>query len=77
MGYVFAMAPCCGCGRVFSFNPNLVPSITLVAERGREPICAACVIRVNPMRRKNGLDPIVPLPGAYEEADESEIAWDP
>lgn len=71
MGYVMAMGPCAGCHRVFSFNPTRVPSITLKGER--EPICATCVERVNPERKKNGLPPIVPLPGAYEACDEYEL----
>ncbi len=29
--------------------------------------------RANPIREANGLDPIVPLPGAYEADDESEL----
>lgn len=74
MGFVFATSSCVGCGRVFSYNPMRVPSITI---RGtREPICIACVERVNPMRIKNGLPPIEPLPGAYEAADESELPYD-
>ena len=39
----------------------------------REPICQACVDQLNPIRIKNGLQPIVPLPGAYEPQDEDEI----
>jgi hypothetical protein len=39
----------------------------------REPICRNCVERVNPQRIKNGLEPIVPLPDAYEPVDESEL----
>jgi len=73
MGYVMATAPCAGCGRPFCFHPLRVPSITINPERGREPICADCVARVNPMREKNGLPPIVPLPGAYEPCEEGEL----
>lgn len=74
MGYVLAHGNCIGCGRVFSFNPMRVPSCSAVTGT-REPICLGCVERVNPMRIKNGLPPIVPLPGAYEAADESEMLW--
>lgn len=74
MGFAFVMASCCGCGQPFTFHPNLVPSITI--EGARRPICRACVNLVNPQRIKNGLEPIRPLPGAYEAADESEIDWD-
>lgn len=68
MGVMFAMAACCGCGRLFTFNPDLVPSVTI--RETREPICASCVEIVNPRRIANGLAPIVPLPGAYEPIDE-------
>jgi hypothetical protein len=71
MGYAFYMSPCCGCGRLFSYNPMRVPSCRI---RGvREPICQSCVERVNPMRRANGLEPITPLPDAYEACEESEL----
>ena len=71
MGYITAMAPCVGCGRPFSFNPVRVPSITI--NGSKQPICANCVARVNPMRIANGLEPIVPLPDAYEACAEDEI----
>jgi len=71
MGYVIAMSPCIGCRTLFSYNPMRVPSITI---RGsREPICRACVERVNPQRIANGLEPIEPLPGAYEACPENEL----
>jgi len=73
MAFVFVTSPCFGCGKPFSYHPNKVPSIT--HEGTRKPVCADCVERVNPLRKKNGLQPIVPLPGAYEAADESEIVW--
>ena len=71
MGYVFATSACAGCKRLFSYNPVRVPSIRI--NGSREPICAACVERVNPTRLKNGLAPIVPLDGAYDACDETEI----
>jgi hypothetical protein len=71
MGYVTVYAPCIGCRRVFSFNPVKVPSIT--HNGTRQPICADCVGRVNPMRKANGLEPIVPMHDAYDACDESEI----
>lgn len=71
MGYVTATSPCIACGVLFSYNPNRVPSIR-IAGGPREPICAACVVRINPRRIANGLPPIVPLPGAYEPMDERE-----
>lgn len=64
MGYYFATGHCYGCGRLFTFNPGLVPSIRI--EGSREPICGECVERANPMREANGLEPIRVLPGAYD-----------
>jgi hypothetical protein len=72
MGYVSAMSPCIGCGNVFSYNPMRVPSCSAVTGK-REPICARCVERVNPIRIKNGLEPIVPHPDAYEACHENEL----
>lgn len=70
-GYAFMVSPCVGCGRVFTYNPHRVPSITV---RGsREPICQACVDAVNPTRVANGLDPIVVLPDAYDAIPEEEL----
>jgi Fe-S-cluster-containing dehydrogenase component len=73
MGYVYATGTCIGCGNLFSFHPNKVPSLTYNGTR--QPVCQGCVDRVNPMRKANGLPPIVPLPGAYEPADENDINW--
>jgi len=63
---MFVLGQCFGCRRLFTFNADLVPSISIGIDGIREPICAACVAKVNPRRLANGLDPIVPLPGAYE-----------
>ena len=71
MGYMFCMGPCCGCGKVFSFNPHDVPSAIVNGER--EPICEPCVIAANPIRIANGLEPIRIRPGAYEPIDEHEL----
>lgn len=72
MAYMLCTSNCFGCKRLFSYNPDLVPSIR-VNSRGqadpngtREPICQTCVERVNPLREKNGLEPIAVLPGAYD-----------
>jgi hypothetical protein len=72
MGYVTAMSPCVGCGQPFAYNPVRVPSCSAITGK-REPICATCVARVNPIRIKKGLVPIVPHPDAYEGCDESEL----
>jgi hypothetical protein len=71
VGYLLALSPCYACKQLFSYNPRKVPSI--LVDGAREPICLACVVRVNPRRIANGLDPIVPLPGAYEPCEESEL----
>lgn len=71
-GYLFALGPCIGCGRTFSFNPHKVPSSSAVTGQ-REPICEACVIRLNGIRVKHGMPPIAVLPGAYEVTPEDEI----
>jgi hypothetical protein len=71
MGYAIATSNCIGCKRLFSYNPMRVPSITIMGSR--EPICQACVTRVNPMREKNGLPPIAPASDAYDACDESEL----
>jgi hypothetical protein len=71
MGYALCTGTCIGCGRIFSFNPMRVPSIRI--KGNREPICQGCVDRINPKRIANGLEPIVPLPDAYDACDESEL----
>jgi hypothetical protein len=71
MGYAIVMSACYGCHRLFSYNPVRVPSVTV--NGAREPICRACIERVNPMRLAKGLPPIVPLPDAYEAVEESEL----
>lgn len=67
--YMTCMAECVGCRNVFSFNPDLVPSIMI--NGFKEPICKNCIKRINPQRIANGLEPIVPLPGAYDGIDDS------
>jgi hypothetical protein len=71
MGYAVVIGPCFGCARPFSYNPRLVPSLTV--DGVREPICQLCVDRANPKRIARGLPPIVPLPGAYEPIEETEL----
>ena len=69
------MSPCISCGRIFSYNPVRVPSWRDPKTNSREPICLACVERINPKRIANGLEPIVPAPDAYEPCDENELDW--
>ena len=66
MGWMIATSECFACHRIFSYNPERVPSIISPKTGTKEPICLACVERANPIRIKNGLEPIRPLPGAYE-----------
>ena len=68
-GYMFVLGPCAGCGTVFAFNADLVPSVRVNGQR--EPICAACVTAANPIRRAHGLDPIVVHPDAYQPSEDT------
>jgi hypothetical protein len=70
-GYVMAHSNCYGCGRLFAYNPNRVPSIFINDQR--EPICLACVHQCNPARVRNGLQPIIPHRDAYEPCPEEEL----
>ena len=72
MGYVTAMSPCIGCGRVFSYNPMRVPSSSVVTGK-REPICESCFDRINLRRGTQGLEPFARHPDAYEACEESEL----
>ena len=72
MAYVLCTSECYGCKRIFSYNPIRVPSIRIKGVR--EPVCRDCVESViNPQRAKDGLEPFVPAPDAYEACDESEL----
>ncbi len=64
MGYYFLTAPCYVCGRLFTSNPNSVPSFE------NQPICRPCIERVNEERRKNRLPEWPILPDAYGVAEE-------
>jgi len=74
VGFIQAFSACIACTRPFFYNPMRVPSFT--RDGVREPICPDCIDRINTLRRANGLPPIVPLAGAYEAADESELPDD-
>jgi hypothetical protein len=69
MGYFYTMGACINCGGIFSFNANLVPSSSALTGH-REPICSNCIEHINSIRIEKGLEPIVPLPGAYEAEEE-------
>jgi hypothetical protein len=70
MGYFTVYSPCVRCRRPFHYNPTRVPSVRVAGVR--EPLCLSCVEAVNVLRTAKGLDPIVPLPGAYEAVPEEE-----
>jgi hypothetical protein len=65
---MFAIGPCYTCGKYIRFNPYLVPAIP--ADKSgtgtREPVCRECIEKANPARIKNGLEPIIIHPDAYE-----------
>jgi hypothetical protein len=71
MGYAMCMGRCFNCNQMFSFNPIRVPSIRV--DGVRQPICAACVEKANPLRVANGLEPIVPHKDAYTYCNEEEL----
>lgn len=73
MSYVFIVGTCVGCGKMFSFHPNKVPSISITGVK--EPICEDCVKRVNPIREAKGLSLITYSKDAYEVTDEQDIDW--
>jgi hypothetical protein len=77
-GFV-AAGPCFLCGRIFTFAPDLVPSVPIDPETDlppdlggdasraiSQPLCEQCVALVNPKRVALGLEPIPVLPGAYD-----------
>ncbi len=65
--YCRVVRACYGCGVRFVHNPYSGPTVQPGGEKGRvEPVCRACVDRVNYRREANGL-PLVPIKrGAYE-----------
>lgn len=71
MSYAICIGTCIGCRQLFGFNPHRVPSV--LVEGVREPVCAECVARVNPLRRARGLAEIVPAADAYEPVEASAL----
>jgi hypothetical protein len=63
-GFLFVIGDCYRCKRLFGFNADRVPSLTV--DGVRQPFCRDCVDAVNPIRIAKGLQPIIPLPGAYD-----------
>ena len=69
MGYYFATGNCLACGKLFTFNPHLVPSVS-VNGAPREPVCQDCIEIANIKRRAKGIAELAILPGAYAPAQE-------
>ena len=67
MGYVFLTGACGSCGRIFSYNPNYVPSLNNAA------FCESCMTIANAKREEMGLPPHPIHPQAYEPLPEEEL----
>lgn len=52
-GGTFALGGCYACGRVFAFDPELVPVIP-DANGVKQPICKTCMDRANALRLRDG-----------------------
>jgi len=74
MEYILCLGPCIGCGTLFTFNPERVPSIRI--DGVRQPICRACFERRQAHRRANNLPVETLLPGAYDPAPADSIGFD-
>jgi len=70
MGYMSCISPCYGCKNIFEYNPYHVPSIRI--NDVREPVCEACMHKINAYRIDHGLDPFYIYPDAYQPIDEDE-----
>lgn len=79
-GHVAVYGPCWSCRRLFTYDPDRVPSLPVDlatntpadvgehapgAEYVRLAICRTCVDRANDARRARGAPVIDVLPGAY------------
>jgi hypothetical protein len=60
---LIALGPCVACARMFTFDPDRVPSVLYEGERW--PVCPDCLERLNEMRRARGLEAHRPAAGAY------------
>lgn len=65
MAFMCVIGNCYGCSKLFSFNPNYVPSIRPTPEAPREPICRECIEKANSQREASGLPPFQIHPEAY------------
>ena len=67
MGYVLMVGTCGACKKIFSFNPNKVPSLNNI------PFCKECIDKANPIRKANGLPEIRYAADAYAAIPEEEL----
>jgi hypothetical protein len=65
MAYMLCVGHCICCKRVFSFNPDRVPS-TRAITGSKEPVCQLCMAMLNAKRQAAGLEPFPIMPGAYD-----------
>jgi hypothetical protein len=72
-GFVLATSACFFCKQLFSYNPHRVPSTPPEWHPTREPVCAACMARINHMRTEAGVPPFPIYPDAYEPLPEAEL----
>lgn len=72
-GFVQMVQACVNCGRLFAFNPLLVPSVRVNGKR--QPICGPCMDSFNAKRRASGLDPVHIHPEAYEACKEEDLPY--
>jgi hypothetical protein len=79
--HFIAYGNCWSCGRGFSFDPDLVPSVPIDPQTRKppdvdpieggyeravkQPICEQCIEMANEKRVADGREPIVVLPGAW------------
>lgn len=66
MSYMFMLAECFRCGKMFGSNPDKVPSMK-DKQGTKQPLCAECVRFIQGFQREKGLPVWAdPLDGAYE-----------
>lgn len=76
MRYLTLWADCHRCGRMFTSNPSLVPSMR-DANGIKQPLCEPCVRAIQSIQRERGLEVWPdPLPGAYEPLDTEAELWE-
>lgn len=77
----FLIAECLFCGRIFTCNPDTVPSLrvrrnpttgelSVDPTAPREPICAGCMAQANAERIRRGMEPHAIHPTAYEPSND-------